>query len=127
MNVFFGLKRICNNKGFLRRKLLLKDLCKTTIFLSLCPPQTPPVKIGKGAFSVTDTACRVSTPSPHPFFDNNGKKEKLIFEKVSLIIRSLFVPTPNPSRDIREGLTVLYSGDFVPTPLFGNYYKGIVV
>lgn len=36
---------------------------------------------------------------PHPFFDNNGKKEKLIFEKVSLMIRSL-------SNDICKGVLV---------------------
>lgn len=33
------------------------------------------------------------------------------------------VPAPNPSHVYREGQVLLYSGDFVPTPLFTKIIK----
>jgi len=45
---------------------------------------------------------------------------KTEYETFAKLPYSEFVPTPYPSHENREGLKLLYSGDFVPTPLFEN-------
>jgi len=55
----------------------------------------------------------------YPRENGDGNDTYYIFVARQKVRQDFFkiVPTPNPSRNNQEGLKLLYSGDFVPTPL----------